>query len=238
MESNIHVLENNIYITDNSEIRDWWVLNTQTNKVYFVKGFYGVQPHAKKIILTTDEDLIQGGIQPISNEFLQWFVKNPSCERVEVKKRYSDFTVDPFVGYQIIIPQENPDRLAIPLDCTHDIVTKYGVAECQNCGLEESKISKQLTDLEIEREDSKQETLEEAAEKLARAFDNDNYKALMDLVIDGAKFQAERMYSEEDLRKAFNQGQENVDYNDTYGWSSRLTEQDWFSQFKKQNNEI
>jgi hypothetical protein len=160
------------------------------------------------------------------------------------------------------------ERIDVELNCTHDIVTKYGVAECQNCGLEESKISKQLTDLEIEREEPKQEiiyyckqgeptcvypkcvcntvkakeepkqeTVEEAAEKLARAFDNDNYKALMDLVIDGAKFQAERMYSEEDLRKAFNQGQENVDYNDTYGWSSKLTEQEWFEQFKKQNNE-
>jgi translation initiation factor 2 alpha subunit (eIF-2alpha) len=45
----------------------------------------------------------------------------------------------------------------------------------------------------------KETTLEEFAEKLARAFDNDNYKALMDLVIDGAKWQAERMYSEEDM---------------------------------------
>ena len=44
-----------------------------------------------------------------------------------------------------------------------------------------------------------QETIDEFAEKLARAFDNDNYKALMDLVIDGAKWQAERMYSEEDM---------------------------------------
>jgi hypothetical protein len=202
MENNIHVLENNIYITDNSEIRDWWVLNTQTNKVYFVKGFYGVQPHAKKIIITDNIDLILGGIQPISDEFLQWFVKNPSCERVEVKKRYSDFTVDPFVGYQIIIPQENPDRLAIPLDCTHDIVTKYGVAECQNCGLEESKISKQLTDLEIaikleeiEREEPKQETLEDAATK---QWGNVHRTGVLGF-IEGAKFQAERMYSEKDM---------------------------------------
>ena len=28
-------------------------------------------------------------------------------------------------------------------DCNHDIVIKYGVAECQNCGTEESKILKQ-----------------------------------------------------------------------------------------------
>lgn len=28
-------------------------------------------------------------------------------------------------------------------DCNHDIVIKYGVAECQNCGIEESKILNQ-----------------------------------------------------------------------------------------------
>jgi hypothetical protein len=49
------------------------------------------------------------------------------------------------------------ERIDVELDCAHDIVTKYGVAECQNCGLEESKIIKQLTDLEIEREEPKQE---------------------------------------------------------------------------------
>jgi hypothetical protein len=49
----------------------------------------------------------------------------------------------------------------------------------------------------------------------------------------GAKWQAERMYSEEDMREAFRQGQDNMDYSDTYGWDSKLTEQEWFKQFKK-----
>jgi hypothetical protein len=100
----------NIYITDNSEIRDWWVLNTQTNKVYFVKGFYGVRAHAKKIILTNDIDLIQDGIQSISDEFLQWFVENPSCKRVEVKSTYFTGLDRNFVIYKIILPQEEPKQ--------------------------------------------------------------------------------------------------------------------------------
>jgi hypothetical protein len=49
----------------------------------------------------------------------------------------------------------------------------------------------------------------------------------------GAKWQAERMYSEEDLREAFRQGQDNMDYSDIYGLDSKLTEQEWFEQFKK-----
>ena len=61
-------------------------------------------------------------------------------------------------------------------------------------------------------------------------------KQMDDAYDKGFKDASERMYSEEDLRKAFNQGQEHVDYNDTYGWSSKLTEQEWFEQFKKQNN--
>ena len=39
----------------------------------------------KKIILTTDQDLINDGIQAIDDEFLEWFVKNPSCEEIKVE---------------------------------------------------------------------------------------------------------------------------------------------------------
>jgi len=56
----------------------------------------------KKIILTTDQDLIKDDVQAIDDEFLEWFVKNPSCERVEVEKGciLYDFK------YKIIIPKE------------------------------------------------------------------------------------------------------------------------------------
>jgi hypothetical protein len=72
------------------------------------------------------------------------------------------------------------------------------------------------------------ETLEEAA---FRMYPKSSIPRK--LFIRGAKWQAERMYSEEDLRKAFLDGQENVDYNHIHGWSSKLTEQQWFNQFKK-----
>jgi len=38
----------------------------------------------KKIILTTDQDLINDDVQVIDDEFLEWFVKNPSCEWIEI----------------------------------------------------------------------------------------------------------------------------------------------------------
>ena len=51
----------------------------------------------------------------------------------------------------------------------------------------------------------KQETLEEAAEKY---IDEDNNNRHYNDFIEGAKYMAERMYSEEDLRNAFKAGRE------------------------------
>ena len=42
----------------------------------------------KKVILSTDGDLIKDGVQAPDDEFLEWFVKNPSCEYVEVSEDY------------------------------------------------------------------------------------------------------------------------------------------------------
>jgi hypothetical protein len=93
-------------------------------------------PSCKKIILTTDQDLIKDGVQAIDDEFLEWFVKNPSCEFVEVDKEEDElvspknpkirfnYLQDPpsFISaeslnnmiltykYKIIIPQEKPKQ--------------------------------------------------------------------------------------------------------------------------------
>lgn len=69
----------------------------------------------KKITLTTDQDLIKDGVQEIDDEFLEWFVKNPSCEFV--------MTIPDVIGlrdvfqptgkdlYKIIIPKEEPKQI-------------------------------------------------------------------------------------------------------------------------------
>jgi hypothetical protein len=105
----------NIYITSDEEIKDViphkgkWQLEKEQILNKFPNYLTDLS-ECKLVIMTTDPDLIADGVQSISDEFLEWFVKNPSCEEVEVKKRYSDFTVDPFVGYKIIIPQEEPKQ--------------------------------------------------------------------------------------------------------------------------------
>jgi hypothetical protein len=115
----------NIYITSDEEIdqqtKPCWCINTIKNTwkddliyyqgsmpQYHYKGF-------KKIILTTDTKLIEEGVQAIDDEFLEWFVKNSSCEEVEVKSQHIDefgnYIDDSFHSvtdsylYKIIIPK-------------------------------------------------------------------------------------------------------------------------------------
>jgi ssDNA-binding Zn-finger/Zn-ribbon topoisomerase 1 len=82
----------NIYITSDEEIKekDWcYYENGDLKGIHKVVN--GQRPKTmilKKIILTTDQDLINDGVQAIDDEFLEWFVKNPSCEEVEVKRNY------------------------------------------------------------------------------------------------------------------------------------------------------
>jgi hypothetical protein len=89
---NIHNIKENIYITNNEEIKDgdWCLHNSRVKQAtQEVLGF--ANKFAKKIILTTDQDLIKDGVQAIDDNFLEWFVKNPSCEFVEVRKeKYSE----------------------------------------------------------------------------------------------------------------------------------------------------
>jgi hypothetical protein len=77
----------NINITNDSEIKegDWvlfknnWIKKCNNEEEAEI---YNNDDRIFKIILTTDQDLIKDGVQAIDNEFLEWFVKNPSCEEV------------------------------------------------------------------------------------------------------------------------------------------------------------
>jgi hypothetical protein len=113
---NVHGIgdKQHIYITNNEVKKhgDWVVSNL--NEVTRFRSLY-CQNEYRKIILTTDQDLFNDGIQSIDKEFLEWFVKNPSCESVQVEKvegRYVDYrgNVHTPISYEIIIPQEEPKQ--------------------------------------------------------------------------------------------------------------------------------
>ena len=129
----------NIYITSDGEIKNGdWILFLINGEIEIVKvttirnnafetkeGFgYGLK-RCKKIILTTDRDLINDGVQSVDDEFLEWFVKNPSYEWIEVQELYfhgsgyykaSELSEDErekykfMREYKIIIPKEEPKQ--------------------------------------------------------------------------------------------------------------------------------
>jgi hypothetical protein len=99
-----HMMNQNIYITNESDIKenDYVIVScseVNIEEVRIVTGYYNEQflfddksqihmDYCKKIILTTNEELIKNGVQSIDDDFLKWFVNNPSCEYVEIESNY------------------------------------------------------------------------------------------------------------------------------------------------------
>ena len=193
-----------IYITSDEEIKEGgWIYYTLAlgfcKTTISSKGLEQEGIPAKKIILTTDQDLIKDGVQAIDDEFLEWFVKNPSCESVEVGYGWIRLTETDNEGYWVSIPDKQ---------------------------------------FEMQQEEPKQETLEEAAERLQKdkygIFISKDAEVKGQLVIDtaraaflsgmteSAKWQQQRMYSEEDLKKAI----------DLARVFSKITENDGYDEFE------
>jgi hypothetical protein len=116
LKLNIEVNDNfkeyqNIYITSDEEIKEEdWCLDIFLQAIFQANSFIGIKTKntARKIILTTDQDLIADGVQAIDDEFLEWFIKNPSCEEVKIEswQTKGEWELD----YKIIIPKEEPKQ--------------------------------------------------------------------------------------------------------------------------------
>jgi len=194
-----------IYITSDEEITGFenniWVIKGE--RIFLWQNTMALVSNnkPKKIILTTDQDLIADGVQAIDDTFLEWFVKNPTCEEVKVKNVISKYFDCVTYIYKIIIPQEEPKQ-----------------EFCDNCGNEVCCcVIKNLTALD--------EAAEKYSELQAGTFTPPHKTTYQQGFEDGAKWQSERMYSEEEtvqLLIKFNQ--EIREVNDV---------REWFEQFKK-----
>ena len=196
-----------IYITSDEEIKegDWIIENNNlgkcTNELWAKRG---ASILTKKIILTTDQDLIADGVQAIDDEFLEWFMKNSSCEWVEVNH--------------------------FGMCCGNQ-----SIAQCINCN-QYNPVYKII----IPKEELEQETVEERepywelVDKKAEKNNTIDLDAYANGIRDGAKWQAERMYSEEDLKRAFEAGHKKgfSGYPNTENWKE-LPFENWFEQIKK-----
>jgi hypothetical protein len=120
-------LAKNIYITNDELIKDdfrgWFIgqcgfhkkcVDTKIiNNELYLLDYLGNTDRliwCKKITLATDLDLIADGVQAIDDDFLEWFVKNPSCEYVEVESLNIG---DGKLGYVICKPKEESKQSEI-----------------------------------------------------------------------------------------------------------------------------
>jgi len=105
-----HWENKHIYITSDEEIKDVrphkgkWQLEQEQILNKFPTYLTDLS-ECKLVIMTTDQELIKDGVQAIDDTFLEWFVKNPSFEFVEVVDNWNSPRIDAY-DYKIIIPQE------------------------------------------------------------------------------------------------------------------------------------
>ena len=272
-------IPHNIYITNDEEIKqgDWYLINGLSFSKY--DGHFTLGIDCKKIILTTDQDLIEGGVQEIDDEFLEWFVKNPSCEEIEVtseikayddQNRELDYAMEKGdytkLTYKIIIPKEEPKQYPIGgyapgfysctcVTCKTHFQGDKRAVQCESCAIEMTKEKSKQETLEEEFKFKnrqmgaagfvgnkimenmiskfKQETLEEASARLAkihcdvRVNPNTTEFQIQQLIIKGARWQAEKMYSEEEVLNILQEFKRYLSFGD------EISQTEWFEQFKK-----
>jgi hypothetical protein len=215
-----------IYITSDEEIKEYdYFLNTFNNAVLTNLNIINSK-HLKKIILTTDGDLIKNDVQAIDDEFLNWFVKNPSCEEVYIRIfccGQIDGKCNPQCfrkSYEIIIPKEEPKQDFYKTGDFHK--------NCDDgCKYHCTKGNTQLAEC---LKEPKQETLEEAALKIAQMLGTkDSFEYVKMSFKLGAKCQQEQdrnKFSEEDLREAYMVGKHGGTTQTYYEFK------EWFEQYK------
>jgi hypothetical protein len=207
-----------IYITSDEEIKDrnCWV----TNGVEIFKPSdlpeYSLEyanRYWEKIILTTDQELIADGVQAIDDEFLEWFIKNPSCEKVEVRK----------IGEEWIYNADVPKKETEFEDSIENSLSIMSIAN----------------DMFGKKEEPKQETLEKVAKK---QWGNVHRTESIDFIA-GANLQAERILTDGDLVKLLDFVSKEYNISNGVGWfhshesiedvSSKEVLDKWFDKYKK-----
>jgi hypothetical protein len=111
-----------VYITsDEKFIRDEYITDgieviKATPKLVDAQGLVNRRDW-KKIVMTNDLELIEGGVQQIGDLFFRWFVLNPTCKEVEIGKtnklidNYADEEKDKWeVRYHIYDIHEKPKK--------------------------------------------------------------------------------------------------------------------------------
>ena len=207
-----------LYITsdENKKLKDY-VYDVQTHNIFRIDNYSELESaqneQYKKIILTTDLELIVEGVQAIDDKFLQWFIKNHECEFIKIDNIRDRVYVDDHlitsthIKYEISIPQEKPTKKE--MEKKWDSLIDAGLDEPFKCWDEQvpkteidwSNFPQSTKDAVgyVEPNKLKQETLEEAAE---RYLETSYYMILppIDYIKFGAKWQAEQLFKDDAIK--------------------------------------
>jgi len=224
----------NIYITSDEEIKEGDAYITKNGEI--CKSHNGSKillfKTDKKIILTTDPRLAPD-VQKIDDDFLEWFVKNQSCEEIEINQEFNPKNM----VYGI---NTNPYKIIIPKEEQKDINAHTGFDDDGN------SLNYQGNMLPL-KEEPKQETLEEAAETelyitinkiidggkdLPKGYSVTRGQAVdyaFKIALEVTKWQQEKSYSKEEMHKLMD------DYQNYLVKTNEpvKTFKEWFEQFKK-----
>jgi len=184
-----------IYITNNEEIKfDDYI--TDGYKVWKWKDDCSLLGR-KKVVLTNDPTLIEDGVQQVNSSFLSFYAEN-TPDYVEVIKELNEtdynICVDYTYSYSLnFSPKENREQSSK----TEENIIDQWLEKNGN-----PEIAKQVEEAlgEIFKEELE---LEEVAKNYSEYNEQIN-KAVIEAVKFGAKWQAERMYSEEEVLEQLN----------------------------------
>ena len=204
-----------IYITSDEEIKegDWGVDDENVLTKFCTHFAIHSQTYFnyRKVTLTTDPTLIADGVQAIDDDFLEWFVKNSSCEFVNLDsickcvacdssiKSSCDYAYKckPQIFYKITIPQEEPKQ---------EKEEEY----FKHLEKDKKEFAEEWEEIRQEFGFGKKDTLEEAADKYANEWeeihptlDPEDMTPIEVSKIDfiaGAKWQAEQLFKDDAIQ--------------------------------------
>ena len=196
----------NIYITSDEEIKfDDYI--TDGYLVWQWKDNSSLLGR-KKIILTTDRDLNKDGVQAIDDDFLEWFVKNPSCTRVEVSYEQDENGVFHHVIWGMHFKEDLPKQETLE-EFIKDVLGGYD---------------------EIDFSTYESFIIAGAKWQSKQLFENETIQTL-EKCIELLLKKQEKTYSEEEVLELLNKREDYINSeDDIFNYKSN---KEWFEQFKK-----